>query len=70
MWIFLRFFVDFTVLKQFGVRIHIFFQGIALLYNLDHCTEVPFACFLSGEFITAIVVNPPEKKSAKCTSVH
>ena len=32
-------------------------------------TEVRFASFLSGEFITVIVVNPPERKLAKCTSV-
>ena len=37
---------------------------------LGHCTEVGFACFLSGGFITAIVVNPPERKLAKRTSVH
>ena len=30
-----------------------------------HCTEVRFASFLSGGFITAIVVNPPERKLAK-----
>ena len=35
-----------------------------------HCTEVRFASFLSGEAITAIVVNPPERKLAKPTSVH
>ena len=29
-----------------------------------------FASFLSGGFITAIVVNPLEKKLAKRTSVH
>ena len=29
-----------------------------------------FASFLSGGFITAIVVNPPEMKLAKRTSVH
>ena len=29
-----------------------------------------FASFLSGEFITAIVVNPPERKLAKRTTVH
>ena len=29
-----------------------------------------FASFLSGGFITAIVVNPPERKLAKRTSVH
>ena len=26
-----------------------------------HCTEVRFASLLSGGFITAIAVNPPEK---------
>ena len=35
-----------------------------------HCTEVRFASFLSGGFITVIVVNPPEKNLAKRTSVH
>ena len=35
-----------------------------------HCTEVHFASFLSGGFITAIVVNPPERKLAKRISVH
>ena len=29
-----------------------------------------FASFLSGGFITVIVVNPLEKKLEKCTSVH
>ena len=33
-------------------------------------TEVRFASFHSGAFITAIVVNPPERKLAKRTSVH
>ena len=33
-------------------------------------TEVHFAGFLSGGFITAIVVNPPERKLAKRTSVQ
>ena len=37
---------------------------------MSQCTEVRFASFLSGGFITAIVVNPPEKKVAKRTSVH
>ena len=35
-----------------------------------HFTEMRFASFLSGGFITAIVVNPPESKLAKRTSVH
>ena len=29
-----------------------------------HCTEMPFASFLFGEFITAILENPPERKLA------
>ena len=37
--------------------------------RIEHCTEVRFASFLSGGFITAIVVNPPERKLAKRTSV-
>ena len=34
------------------------------------CTKVRFVSFLSGGFITAIVVNPLERKLAKRTSVH
>ena len=34
------------------------------------CTEVRFASFLSGGFIIVIVVNPPERKLAKHTSVE
>ena len=32
--------------------------------------EVRFAIFLAGGFITTIVVNPPERKLAKRTSVQ
>ena len=32
--------------------------------------EVRFASFFSGGFITAIVVNPPESKLEKRTTVH
>ena len=45
----------------------------AITYILDlllqHCTEVRFASLLSGGFITAIAVNPPERRLAKGTSV-
>ena len=34
------------------------------------CTEVGFARFLSGGFITAIVVNQPERKLAKRKTVQ
>ena len=35
-----------------------------------HYTEVRFASFLSGGFITVAVINPPESKLEKCTYVH
>ena len=38
--------------------------------NIVHCTKVRFASFFSGGFITVTVVNPPERKLAKRTSVH
>ena len=37
---------------------------------VDHCTEVRFASFLSGGFITSIVVDSQERKLAKRTSVQ
>ena len=37
--------------------------------KLTHCTEVRFASFLSSGSISAIVVNPPESKLTKRTSV-
>ena len=36
----------------------------------NHCTEVRFANFLSGGFTIMAVIDPPEKKLAKHTSVH
>ena len=38
--------------------------------KLRHCTEVRFASFLSGGFTNMAVINPPERKVAKRTSVH
>ena len=37
---------------------------------MPRCTEVRFASLLSSGFITAIVVNLPERKLAKRTSVQ
>ena len=42
----------------------------SLFTGHHHCTKVHFASLLSGGFITATVVNPPERKLAKRTSVH
>ena len=38
--------------------------------KIGYCTEVRFASFLSGGFITMAVINPPERKLAKRTFVH
>ena len=39
-------------------------------FSFTHCTEVRFDSFLSGGFTTMAVINPPERKQAKRTSVH
>ena len=41
---------------------------VGIIY--PHCTEVRFASFLTAEFITAMVVDQPERKLSKCTSVQ
>ena len=35
----------------------------------EHCTQVHFVSFFSGRFTTMTVINPPERKLAKRTSV-
>ena len=35
-----------------------------------HCTEVRFSTLLFGGFTIMAVINPPERKLAKRTSVH
>ena len=50
-----------------------FLKLIILIFHvkkLNNCTEVCFNSFFSGGFTTAIVVNPPEKKLLKHTSVN
>jgi hypothetical protein len=37
---------------------------------MNQCTEVRFASLLSGGFTTMAVINPPERKLAKRTSVQ
>ena len=46
-------------------------QGLGLprFWVSIHSTEVRFASFLSGGFTTMAVMNPPEKKLEKRTSV-
>ena len=47
-----------------------FWLGIQTKKNTDHCIEVSFTSFLSSGFNTMAVINPPERKLAKRTSVH
>ena len=44
--------------------------GSEMSLFLGHCTEVRFASFLSGEITTTAVINPPDRKLAKHTSVQ
>ena len=44
------------------------FENQVLNCRLTHLTEVRFASFFSGGFITSIIVNPPERNLAKRTS--
>ena len=48
------------------------FASVAFVFthSTNHSTEVRYVSFLSGGFITAIVVNPPERKLENRTSVH
>ena len=46
------------------------FTFLLLREQITTGTDVRFASFFSGGFITAIVVNPSERKLAKCTSVQ
>jgi len=50
----------------------IYFLVVAFFLYVDfiQCTELRFARFFSGGFITAIVINPPKRKLAKRTSVQ
>ena len=47
------------------------FNSVHLKWTvLTHCTEVHFASFLSGGFTSMAVINSPERKLAKHTSVQ
>ena len=56
--------------KPCGELNNSYFNKITAFCEFIHCTEVQFSSFFSCGFITAIVVNPPERKLAKCTSVQ
>ena len=55
-----------VVIKGCGFTI----QKMKYIDRADQSTKVHFARSLSSGFITAIVVNPPERKVAKCISMQ
>ena len=38
--------------------------------EIEKCTEVLFASFLSGGFTAMAVINPPVRKKVNCISVN
>ena len=68
MYVLIQFFYDLLDLER--IFLNIFFFSYTYLSTLNQCTEVRFASFFSDGFITDIVVNPPERRLAKCTSVQ
>ena len=58
----------------FGQRSDLFarqlFNFPKLQFDCTHCTEVRFSSFFSVGFATMVVINPPETKLGKRTSVH
>ena len=66
---------EFSFLSKFHDNVENLFQPTAQLLKTHHCTAVQntkvyFASFLSFGFTTMAVINPPERKLSKRTSVH
>ena len=57
---------NYQILGHHQVTVH---QKLGVILVIK-CTEVRFASLFSGGFITAIVVNPPERKLPKRSYVH
>ena len=56
-------------MKKHSIFLQLCIQLISLLLS-PHYTEVRFASFLSGGFTTMTIINQPERKLAKRTSVQ
>ena len=61
--------------KMYGLPFHILWNYLRIilsssLIDLNQYTEVRFASLLSGGFTTMAVINPPEKKLEKRTSLQ
>ena len=66
---------NFTEMTSNMIHIVAFGVGVGLkcphkIHLNTQCTKVRFASFLSGEFTSMAVINPPERKLAKRTSVQ
>ena len=51
-------------------KVNFYFMLGAIGKQYPQCIDVGYAIIFLGGFISVIVVNPPEKNMAKCTSVH
>ena len=62
---------DYLLWQKSTAKIDSFHTSMFIIFLVRRlqCTEVRFASFLSGGFITVIVVNSPEKKLEKRNSV-
>ena len=60
----------FTILFTNGSQTNVDIAAQKLKVNLAYCREVRFASFLSGGCTTMSVINAPERKLAKFTSVY
>ena len=58
------------MIQQPSAKVVASYTIFTIFHNTTQCTEVRFASFLPGGFITATLVNPTEKKQAKRTSVQ
>ena len=56
--------------QKFNFHIQNLAEAPSVISTLCQYTEVNFASFLSGAFITDMVVHPPERKLAKRTSLQ
>ena len=63
-------FIEITANMIYLVALGLGLKCLHKVHLNTECTEVRFASWLSGGFTTRAVINPPERKLAKRTSVH
>ena len=63
-------FIEITANMIYLVALGLGLKCLCKVHLNTQCTEVCFASWPSGGFTTMAVINPPESKLAKRTSVH